>query len=31
MNKIGGGVTGAINLGTTLGNLALLALKVFGG
>jgi hypothetical protein len=31
MNKIGGGVTSAINLGTTLGNLALLALKVFGG
>ena len=31
MDKIGGSVTSAINLGTTLGNLALLAMRVFGG
>jgi hypothetical protein len=31
MEKIGGSIGAAINLGTTLGNLALLAWKVFGG
>lgn len=31
MEKIGGSVTSAVNLGTTLGNLALIAMKLFGG
>jgi len=31
MDKLGGSVTSAVNLGTTLGNLALLVWKVFGG
>lgn len=31
MDKLGGSITTAVNLGTTLGNLALLAWKVFGG
>lgn len=31
MEKLGGSITTAVNLGTTLGNLALLAWKVFGG
>lgn len=31
MEKLGGSVASAVQLGTTLGNLALLAFKVFGG
>lgn len=31
MEKLGGSITSAVKLGTTLGNLALLAWKVFGG
>ena len=31
MEKLGGSITSAVNLGMTLGNLALLAWKVFGG
>ena len=31
MEKLGGSITSAVNLGTTLGNLALLAWKIFGG
>ncbi len=31
MKKLGGSITTAVNLGTTLGSLALLALKIFGG
>ncbi len=31
MEKLGGSVTTAVNLGTILGNLALIAIKVFGG
>lgn len=31
MEKLSGSVTTAVNLGTTLGNLALLAMKLFGG
>lgn len=31
MDKIGGSVTSAINLGTTLANLAMITMKVFGG
>ena len=31
MEKLGSDITSAVNLGTTLGNLALLALKLFGG
>jgi hypothetical protein len=31
MEKLGGSITTALSLGTTLGNLALIAIKVFGG
>ncbi len=31
MEKLGGSITSAVNLGTLLGNLALIAIKVFGG
>ena len=31
MDKLGGSIASAVNLGTALGNLALLAMKVFGG
>ena len=31
MEKLGGSITSAVSLGTTLGNLALIAMKVFGG
>jgi hypothetical protein len=31
MDKLGGSVTSAINLGTTLANLAMIAIKIFGG
>lgn len=31
MEKLGGSITTAVNLGTTLGNLALMAWKLFGG
>jgi hypothetical protein len=31
MEKLGGSITSAVNLGTLLGNLALMAWKVFGG
>ena len=31
MEKLGGSIVSAVNLGTTLGNLALMAWKIFGG